>query len=62
MEKPANKRRAVRDPNSGEAVLFLLAASRMALQKLEAHFPDAPETALLTLAIQRAVGLPTAEG
>src|SRR6266849_3093291 len=27
--------------------------SRQALQKLEAHFPDAPETPLLTLAIQK---------
>jgi hypothetical protein len=41
---------------------LLLAASRQALQKLEMHFPNAPETALLRLAIQKSLGVPTAEG
>jgi len=52
----------VRDPDSREAAQFLLAASRVALQKLEANFPDAPETVLLLLAIQKMTGMPIAEG
>jgi hypothetical protein len=49
----------IRPADSGQ---FLLAASRQALQKLETHFPNAPETALLRLAIQKLLGVPIAEG
>ena len=62
VEKPGNRRRPVRDPGSREAAQFLLAASRVALQKLEAHFPDAPETVLLLFAIQKMRGMKIAEG
>jgi len=48
--------------NRSEIEQFLLAASNIALQKLEAHFPHEPETALLLLAIQKALGVQTAEG
>ncbi len=50
------------EPTPYETTQLLLAAARLALQMLEEHCPEAPETALLLLAIHKASGAPTAEG